>query len=283
MAAAIRGLVKAHPGLVVAVSALATFGLSVAVSYVLYVRAIGEPWVPFPISLVLTEECADVFLLKLDLLHKDCLKKTVSKGLGYAIVVASAGLKLPVIANVVRARSAMGMSTSSVALESVALVCGFTAAIKKGNPFSLWGELLLIFLQNMVLMGLARSFSEGRDPSIVVLLGVFAFVGAALAGPIPADLLLSLSIVITFASRVPQIVANFQQKHTGVLSIITQTLQVLGNLARLGTVAVETNDPVTLLSYVFALALNGILLGQVIMYWSNTKAEMNKKTAKKEE
>lgn len=46
-------------------------------------------------------------------------------------------------------------------------------------------------------------------------------------------------IIAVVASKIPQIWSNFQQKSTGQLSLITQTMQFLGALARVGTTLVE--------------------------------------------
>jgi len=43
-----------------------------------------------------------------------------------------------------------------------------------------------------------------------------------------------------------------------------------GSLARLGTVLVETDDLIYLISFLVAVSLNGILVLQFVLYWNNS-------------
>ena len=192
------------------------------------------------------------------------------------MIIASAGLKLPIVKNMLDAGTPAGLSTSSLALESVALASSFTASIKKENPFSLWGEVLIIFVQNLAILLLCIQFTKGADPSPLVLVGIVGYTAAILALPIEANWLIAFATLIAILSRLPQLYANFKQKHTGVLSILTCSLQVLGVMVRLATIAVETGDLAQISSYALSFFMNACILVQVIMYWENTKKELAK-------
>ena len=65
--------------------------------------------------------------------------------------------------------------------------------------------------------------------------------------------------LVCFA-RIAQIIHVHQVKSTGSLALITCTLTVLGNFARIVTVFVETDDLKFQLSFVIATALNSYIL-----------------------
>jgi len=67
-------------------------------------------------------------------------------------------------------------------------------------------------------------------------------------------------------ARVPQILLNSRQQHTGQLAFLSFALAFLGNLARVFTTIVKLSDPLTLASHAIAASLNGVIVGQVLMY-----------------
>lgn len=100
-------------------------------------KASGSVWFnPFPFNLVLTNECAEEFFVKFNFLHVECLKKSIIKALGYAIVVLSSILKLPIIINILKSKSAIGLSPTSLLIEISALCASFSQSIIKKHPFS---------------------------------------------------------------------------------------------------------------------------------------------------
>ena len=101
------------------------------------------------------------------------------------------------------------------------------------------GENVIILVQNMLLVVLLWKYST---PPVAMSESIgMTFLGAALfAGMfyIPADLLKYLPIVSSaggIVGRVPQVLANFKQGHTGQLSLATNFLQFVGILARVFT------------------------------------------------
>ena len=78
-------------------------------------------------------------------------------------------------------------------------------------------------------------------------------------------------IVLSVWSRLPQIVLNLKQGHTGQLALVTFALSGLGNLARVFTTLKQTpDDRITLLSMVVSALLNFTLVAQIVAYWSAT-------------
>uniref|UniRef100_A0A7S1W9U7 Mannose-P-dolichol utilization defect 1 protein homolog n=1 Tax=Alexandrium catenella TaxID=2925 RepID=A0A7S1W9U7_ALECA len=89
----------------------------------------------------------------------------------------------------------------------------------------------------------------------------------------PPVLLPALGLVQTALgsiARVPQIILNFKQRHTGNQSIITWGLSLGGTIIRVITTAATVNDFVALLGYVIAVVLNGALFAQILLYWNRT-------------
>ena len=87
-------------------------------------------------------------------------------------------------------------------------------------------------------------------------------------------------IVLSVWSRLPQIVLNFSQGHTGQLALITFALSGLGNLARVFTTLKQTpDDTISLISMVVSALLNFTLVLQIIVYWSATVKAVGPKTS----
>ncbi|KAH9254748.1 hypothetical protein BASA82_000355 [Batrachochytrium salamandrivorans] len=251
---------------------------------VLFLMNRGAPPVynPFPFNLVLTDECAKTFLADYNFLDTACLKLTLTKAVGYAIVLLSAVLKLPMIINVLKARSTIGLNTPSVALECVSQSLAVSAALKKQTPFGLWGESVIIFVQNVVLIALASKFASteatGRK-DLMLAVGVMMFTLVVLFA-VPtnlADVLQASATLISMSSRVPQMHENYTQKHTGVLSLFTQVLQFVGSAVRMGTVFAGTKDFGTRLGSTVATALSFCVLFQVLLYWNESQKRLVQK------
>ena len=80
-----------------------------------------------------------------------------------------------------------------------------------------------------------------------------------------------------------QIVANFQNGHTGQLSMITSSLNLLGTAARIFTTLQEVDDMVIMVSFISATVFNLVIVLQILYYWNVpaptlSKQEKEKKT-----
>lgn len=83
-------------------------------------------------------------------------------------------------------------------------------------------------------------------------------------------LMASASIPMTCVARIPQVLENYQHKHTGQLALITLLLNVAGSLARLFTTIQETGDLYNLIGIAVSAVLNILLVMQIFMYWKHT-------------
>merc|ERR1712166_1595737 len=243
---------------------------------------------------ITTQECMDKFMA-FDLFDVVCLKFTISKALGYAIVLGAVGVKLPQMLNIVKAGTVAGLTSSTYILELACCTIFGMYNMRKGFAFSTYGENVFLALQNLVLMYCFTAFPavKGGEPPIkdssqklMVTLGGLMGYCAVIAGLYfsippgtgsPSTLELALvaapNVLILFA-RLPQIAANFSNKSTGVLSVVTQSLNTAGCLARVFTTLQEVDD-FAILATALASTLNLIILSQIIFYWSNTADQLN--------
>jgi len=200
----------------------------------------------------------------------------VSKGLGAVLILASFGVKVPQIMSILEAKNVNGLSLAKfyTGVLSATLVVAYHVANR--NPFTAWGDSLSVLIQDAIIVVLIWQFGKTNIAIQAGASGAFVAIVAGLAmfckKQRPQDLwyLPLLSTVIAHSGTIPQIIEISKNKHTGALSFVTQLMLTLGSLARVFTTLSEIPDPVVLLSFVSSVLVQGFLLVQIIMYWSNT-------------
>jgi len=192
--------------------------------------------------------------------------------LNYAMFVGGGLLKLPQVIAILRKRTVKGISETSLATEFLACISFCSYNLLMGHPLKTWGEMALIAVQCGILTIMFWFYSE-EPPAIVARIsgtvGTVVFVGLVLQGKFPKETLPVLGIVPTLlgaAARVPQIVMNWRQGHTGALSIIPWTMAMAGNSVRIITTLAAIDDIITLAGPVVAFVLNGTLVVQIFYY-----------------
>lgn len=233
------------------------------------------------VLLIVPKYCHDEFFIHLNFFDVPCLKMALSKTLGYGIVAGSAMIKIPQVIKIVQASSVEGLSLPSFLLELVALTATASYSVAKGFPFSAWGESLFMSVQTTFLVVMYFYYTKKAVLCVLfpVLYGSIFY--ALVSGLTPMSVLVqlvSMQVVFVIISRLLQIVANFQNGHTGQLSFIMVLLLFLGALARIFTTIQETGDSVMLVSFLVSSALNATLVLQVLYYW-DVKPELKKKRA----
>ncbi|TPX60592.1 hypothetical protein PhCBS80983_g01759 [Powellomyces hirtus] len=212
-------------------------------------------------------------LLKFDLTATECIKLFISKVLGFGIVLGGMILKVPQILKIVSAGSTAGISFASYFLETAAYTISLAYNFRSGNPFSTYGEMGFITLQNVAILFLILSYSKNLS-GLLAFLVVYVATSVSLFNPdiVSTDLLRNLqwaTVLIGVASKLPQIWNNYSAKSTGQLSAITVFLQSAGSAARVFTTLQEVDDPVLLTSALVATGLNALIAFQMVTYWSN--------------
>ena len=223
----------------------------------------------------------------LEILEAECFKFVLSKSVGYAIVAGSAGVKLPQLLAIGRAKSVKGLAGSSIVIELAATVSSFAYFMALGYPFSTWGENFFLFFGQAVMAAMYFHFTVGvLSPSSLATFVPLAAFGVLLYQRAIPDVVLpaalcnllklptctvtceqlagTLPMILMLFGRLPQILQNFKQGHTGQLSLITYVMNVAGCGARIGTLLHEVDDKIVLASAISALSQNLILVLQIL-------------------
>ncbi|KAI0632543.1 mannose-P-dolichol utilization defect 1 protein [Trametes polyzona] len=225
---------------------------------------------------IVGEKCYTSIVENLDLADIECLKYSLSKGLGLGIVVGGSIMKVPQLLLIVSARSARGLSLTAYVLETLAYAITLAYSYRNEFPFSTYGENLFLTIQNVVITLLIVHYnppaSLAARPSlqrtILSLQVVIAFAVALFVLPTPTLALFQLATLpLSLFSKLPQIRQNYRAQSTGQLSAFAVISQVGGCLARLFTTATEVGDPIVSAGFALALALNVILGVQMWLYW----------------
>lgn len=236
------------------------------------------------LSTVLPGKCFDSLLINWNLKDVACLKLALSKCLGYGMIVGGSLVKLPQIIKIASAQSAEGLSIASVFLDLAGVTATTAYNYDQQYPFSSYGEGVFLMFETALILLLALRYS-GRGGVASIFAAVYAALCAALfAKTFPSTLLwwgqvLATPVVIT--GRLWQALENYRAGHTGQLSLVTQSLLLLGCLARIFTSITETGDSAIILSFTLASAANAILVTQVLWYWEATNKATAKSAAKK--
>jgi mannose-P-dolichol utilization defect protein 1 len=243
-------------------------------------RPLLSPW-------LVSDACFDSLVLRWNVLDVACIKLALSKAAGYGIVVFSSVLKVPLILNIARSRSVAGLSTAAVYVETTMYLAVLAYHLAIGSPFSTYGEKYGLVAQNLLITALLWRYGSKSLAfcllSLAGLAGVLAVIAAAAGDPAHRHALILYSSAGAVVSRVPQIYINWSNGHTGVLSLGTLFAAVLGGAVRLLTVLNEVDDLFAVGGEVVPLLLNVVILAQIVVYGSATKAHMDKLSKAKRE
>jgi mannose-P-dolichol utilization defect protein 1 len=174
------------------------------------------------------DKCYKTLLLDIDPSHTECLKLAVSKGLGIGIIGASSIVKVPQLLKLINSQSADGLSFLSYLLESSAYLISLSYNVRRGFPFSTYGETALILIQNIAIASLVLQYS-GNSLGIAGWIGGLGVAGTALfneswVGDERLSLLQATAGVLGVAAKVPQILTIWSEGGTGQLSAFAVSL-----------------------------------------------------------
>lgn len=228
-----------------------------------------------PIIKLLGEECYVRLFEEFDITNATCIKLLISKGLGLGIVIGGAIVKIPQIITILRHGSAKGLSLTSFLLETTAYEIVLIYNTRLNNPFSTFGEVLFMTIQNIIISILIVYFNNDNKRNEMIGLIVFGSVSMLIVFLlIPwwcMTLLYAVQIPIGLASKIPQITANYKNQSTGQLSVFAVLNYFAGTTARAFTTWAELDDPIMLGGNLLASVLNGVLVLQLIIYWEKKK------------
>lgn len=231
---------------------------------------------------LLGESCYRSLVHNVNLTDTVCLKLAVSKGLGIAIIGASSIVKIPQLLKLLNSQSAEGISFLSYLLETTSYLITLVYNIRNQFPFSTYGEVALIAIQNIAISTLVLQFT-GRGHFAAFFVANLVAAGYAMYKPslISMNTLQYLQAsagLLGVASKLPQIITIFQQGGTGQLSAFAVFNFLAGSLARVFTTLQEVDDKLILYGFVAAFVLNAVLAGQMVWYWNSGKSKESTQT-----
>ncbi|EGN99172.1 hypothetical protein SERLA73DRAFT_182038 [Serpula lacrymans var. lacrymans S7.3] len=216
---------------------------------------------------IVGEKCYASLVENLNIQDAECLKYSLSKGLGLGIVVGGSIMKVPQLLLILSARSARGLSLPAYVLETLAYAITSAYSYRSDFPFSTYGENLFLTIQNTLITLLIIQYPTAlaKNPKI-----------KPLSLLLPKDTLALLQLAtlpLSLFSKLPQIMQNSRAQSTGQLSAFAVISQIAGCLARLFTTATEVGDAIVTAGFALALVLNIILGAQLWMYWGKDEKE----------
>eukprot|EP00931_Biecheleriopsis_adriatica_P044195 TRINITY_DN25259_c0_g1_i2.p1 TRINITY_DN25259_c0_g1~~TRINITY_DN25259_c0_g1_i2.p1 ORF type:complete len:233 (-),score=46.55 TRINITY_DN25259_c0_g1_i2:23-685(-) len=198
--------------------------------------------------------------------------------LNAAVLSGSLVVKLPQLLCIGRARSVLGLSEASFALQAVGYSLTCCYALLLGYPFAAWGESGIITVQAFMILLMFWVFDKGINVRLrfaCTAAWTAALFWLVTSGSVLPQLLALIGYtpgVIFFVARMPQILLNHRQGHTGELSAATHALQLAGCLARIFTTFAQLGgDSAMLLGQGSAALLNAVLLWQMYRYRKVTR------------
>ncbi|KAI0916721.1 hypothetical protein AcW1_007903 [Taiwanofungus camphoratus] len=232
---------------------------------------------------IVGQKCYASLVENLDVTDVECIKYSLSKGLGVGIVIGGSIMKVPQLLLIVSARSARGLSLSAYVLETLSYAVTLAYSYRNEFPFSTYGENFFLTLQNAVITLLIIHYPSSqhltREKSTTPRVALAALVMIAFAlvfAFLPASALAPLQLAtlpLSLFSKLPQIRQNYRAESTGQLSAFAVIAQIGGCLARLFTTATEVGDPLVSAGFALALALNCVVGAQMWMYWGKDEKE----------
>ncbi|KAI8978890.1 mannose-P-dolichol utilization defect 1 protein [Trametes punicea] len=231
---------------------------------------------------IVGEKCYTSIVENLDFADIECLKYSISKGLGLGIVVGGSIMKVPQLLLIVTARSARGLSLTAYVLETLSYAITLAYSYRNGFPFSTYGENFFLTIQNVVITLLIVHYNPppslaARSPAQRTILSIQIVLASAIALVVLPPSTLALcqigTLPLSLFSKLPQIRQNHRAKSTGQLSAFAVISQIGGCLARLFTTATEVGDPIVSAGFALALALNIVLGLQMWLYWGKEEKD----------
>ena len=140
--------------------------------------------------------------------------------------------------------------------------------MRRGFPFSTYGEIWFCWAQTIALVGCVMHFQRTpRVRAAALALALAAWASMLLGGAVPLAAVVALQAAAPVGvalGRVPQIALNVRNGHTGQLSLGMCALNAVGTGIRIFTTLTLTGDLLLLAGYVLVFAVNGVLVAQCL-------------------
>lgn len=212
-----------------------------------------------------------------------CLRSTISRLLGVAIVFFAGLIKIPQIATILNNKSVAGLSVTTFLVETFGYTYNLAAHFRQNYPLTTYGDFFVLLAQNYFILLLFYRYTSNPGKG-------YAVVTAYIAGllllcspffPVEAIQLMTLgNVAVVIVGRVPQAYANYVNGSTGALSPFTCWGIFLGACARIFTTLQDVDSFNILAGYLSSALLNGIIAFQCVYYGLQPKVAPEDKAKK---
>lgn len=199
----------------------------------------------------------------------DCFKATLSMLIGMAIVTFAGVIKLPQITRIMSNKSVEGLSVATFLFETFGYTYNLAAHYRQEYPITTYGDFFVLIAENYFIIYLCYSYTGRAEIGVAVVAGFFASLVVLCSPLFPLEILKIMllgNVAVVVLGRTPQIYANYVNKSSGALSIITCWGIFLGASARIFTTLQEVDSLNILIGYLTAAIFNGIIAFQVLYY-----------------
>eukprot|EP00808_Paulinella_micropora_P031512 g28202.t1 len=232
------------------------------------------------------QECYHILVEKADYFNVECLKVVVSKLLSYGIVAGACVVKIPQIYKIYAAKDVTGLSLVSFYSEALAYTCMISYSYQKQYPILAYGEAIAVLVQSVALVlmyWVLAAVKPTAGHQVFAVLVYASLLAASLNTPAEyLGLFPMIGASLNTLSRVPQILTNLSNGHTGQMAFLTWFMNFAGSSARVFTFWQETKDLILVASSALASFLNGVIVFQIIWYRKATRQHLAKVAAKKD-
>ena len=202
--------------------------------------------------------------------------------LGWCVCVAGTVYKVPQVLKIKRAKSADGVSLLFFGLDAISNVIELSYSYNNNHPFSKYGEVPSQLICSSSVFFQCLYYQKRVKKNVIAILA-FAWVCVVSCackltsirsdGLRILDRLKLMNVFVTCVGKVPQIITNARNGHSGQLSLTSTSLALLGNVVRIITGSSLGLKMIS--SQLASLVLNGILVLQIL------KSEKKKKLRNK--
>lgn len=230
----------------------------------------------------------------------ECMTQAIAKIIGLVIIGMSCLNKAPIILNLYKSQSAIGLARFSLYGDWLVYTNSALYGILRHNPITAFGEFVALVIQSTILISFTWYLSPTTTTTVTTNKKnqTKSSTTATEATPIPIVeriimftvaisyiyyvttkmdislyyLLQSTNLPILLLSRGTQILQTYQVKHTGALSIVTTSMSLGGSITRVFTTLKEVGLDIPMLApFILSVTLNSICCFQYYYFYTNTQ------------
>eukprot|EP00184_Porphyridium_aerugineum_P005134 CAMPEP_0184697608 /NCGR_PEP_ID=MMETSP0313-20130426/4519_2 /TAXON_ID=2792 /ORGANISM="Porphyridium aerugineum, Strain SAG 1380-2" /LENGTH=218 /DNA_ID=CAMNT_0027156423 /DNA_START=115 /DNA_END=771 /DNA_ORIENTATION=- len=194
-------------------------------------------------------------------------------------------IKIPQLLKLWASKSSEGISIESLMVEQFSYVYNLAIHYREQYPITTYGDFASIMVQNMILILLVFLFRKRTPEGIAIVLFFSLLLAWMCSGYFPLEVLrflTSLNMVMSLGARMPQIISNYQNKSTGLLSPITCVGLAMGSTARVFTTLQEVPSWRILAGYLTSATMNSTIATQIFLYRGSKTTAVSAGETKKE-